>query len=170
MHDIERLSDGEVRLIDALAQQSSTQRTLARAAGLSLGMTNILIKRLVKKGLIKVVTLNGRTLSYMLTPHGFSEKVKRTYEYITVSIRFIDRVRNNILTIVSEWPDTSPLYITGTGELAQLASETLREAGRTFEQVGAISDLEGKTGLCLICLPEIPPSAPAGLVLKSIVA
>ena len=170
MHDIERLSEGEARLIEALAERSSSQRILARAAGLSLGMTNILIKRLVKKGLIKVVTLNGRTLSYMLTPRGFAEKVKRTYEYITVSIRFIDRVRSNILSIVAALPEGSPLYIAGPGELAQLAAETLRESGRVFEQVNTVADLEGKIGVCLVCLPEMPVPIPPGLIVKSIVA
>lgn len=160
---VAELTDGEIRLIEVLGESKTTQRTLARAAGLSLGMTNLLIKRLVKKGLIKVVTLNGRTLTYMLTPRGFSEKLKRSYDYVTASIRYIDRIRTRIPELIQN--HEGPVCVVGTGELAQLTQETLKQIGRRY---AFISDLSEATpgSLCLFCRPELPVGIPNGLTVE----
>lgn len=151
------ISDSEARLIAALEDQT-TQRNLARATGFSLGMTNLLIKRLVKKGLIKVVTMNGRTLSYILTPTGFAEKLKRSYDYVTASMRYIAQVRERIRIIVTAAPQESPVYIVGSGELLQLTQETLREIGvecNAFDSFEALPK-PGNGRVCLICEREFP--------------
>ena len=52
------------------------QRTLATRTGISLGMTNIIIKKLIKKGYIKAKQLNQKKIQYILTPKGFTEKAR----------------------------------------------------------------------------------------------
>lgn len=158
-----QLSDGEARLIASLSNETVNQRNLAKEAGMSLGMTNLLIRRLVKKGLIKVVTLNGRTLSYMLTPTGFAEKLKRSYDYVTTSIRYITRVRARIRQLVDEHASSCPVFILGAGEVPNLAEETLREMGREYTVCQSLEMLpaDGK-GLCLVCSAEVGPEKPAG--------
>jgi len=168
--DIESgLSDSEARLIEVLGDQT-TQRTLARATGFSLGMTNLLIKRLVKKGLIKVVTMNGRTLSYILTPQGFAEKLKRSYDYVASSIRHIAQLKSSIRQILGESGEQGPVYLLGGGELAQLTEETLRDLGRAWVTVTTVEELQNSpAGLCLICGPELPAAVPPGFVVRTVV-
>ena len=62
--------------------EAINQRQIANGTGLSLGSVNILLKKLVKKGLVKIERLNARSLRYILTPHGLAEKSKLTYRYI----------------------------------------------------------------------------------------
>ena len=52
----------------------TSQREIAERVGLSAGTVNLLIKKMVKKGFIKLERINGRTLRYILTPQGIAEK------------------------------------------------------------------------------------------------
>lgn len=132
---VANLNSKEFALIENLEAQQS-QRGLAKAAGLSLGMTNMLLRRLIKKGYVKVVTLNGRTLRYMLTPTGFAEKVKRSYDFLIISLRQLNEVRSRIRDVVAaEAGHSRPIWVAGQNELAGLAKDVLREAGIQFEVI-----------------------------------
>jgi len=54
---------------------SPSQRYLARKLNISLGLANSFIKRLAKKGYVKITTIPRNRVKYMLTPQGFAEKV-----------------------------------------------------------------------------------------------
>ncbi|MCX7025246.1 MAG: transcriptional regulator [Spirochaetes bacterium] len=58
-----------------------TQRELAKHAGVSLGMTNVLLKRFSEKGWLLVRRANARNISYALTPDGINEIARRTFRY-----------------------------------------------------------------------------------------
>ena len=73
-------------LLDAIgAGTPVTQRHLSRRLGMALGLTNTFLKRMLRKGHIKITTIPGRRLLYALTPKGASEKIRLTYDYIHVS-------------------------------------------------------------------------------------
>jgi len=76
--------------------ENATQRDIARSTGMSLGSVNVLIKRLMKKGLLKIERLNPRTIRYILTPQGLKEKAERTYRYILSSYNQINRINTSI--------------------------------------------------------------------------
>jgi len=69
-----------------------TQRELAKKTGLSLGSVNVLLKRLIHKGLIKIEHINSRTIKYILTPKGLMEKARLTYQYIVSSYNYISGI------------------------------------------------------------------------------
>ena len=64
-----------------------TQRQLSSKLNISLGKTNYLLRKLIKKGLIKVKNFSHRPgkikkISYILTPKGLKEKVRLTYHFL----------------------------------------------------------------------------------------
>jgi len=60
----------EYRVLNHLQENEiTTQRKISSNTGLSLGAVNLLLKKMVRKGLIKVEKLNARTVRYILTPH-----------------------------------------------------------------------------------------------------
>lgn len=68
----------ELTLLEALytmegEQGPVSQRALARKAGLSLGMTNTLLKRFFERGWIKLTRLDARKVHYAMTPEGVEE-------------------------------------------------------------------------------------------------
>jgi DNA-binding MarR family transcriptional regulator len=88
------------------------QRDLARIAGASLGMTNVILKRLAKRGWISIKKLNSRNIQYAVTLEGMNELIHRSYRYFKRTIRHVayhkDRIdeailaakKNNILAVL----------------------------------------------------------------------
>jgi len=110
---------------------SITQRSLATKLGVALGLTNLYLKRLAKKGYIKVTTLPRNRVKYLLTPRGIAEKTRLTYEYMTYSLRQYLRARqllqNSLRPLVQQPHRRIAFY--GTGEAAEVAFICLKEIG-----------------------------------------
>ncbi|MFA6696321.1 MAG: winged helix-turn-helix transcriptional regulator [Sphaerochaeta sp.] len=79
----------------------ATQRELSEHIGVSLGTINILLKRMVKKGLVKIERLQPNSVKYFLTPAGIADKIERTYGYIVRTYRELGWFRSRIITILS---------------------------------------------------------------------
>ncbi len=80
---LKKMQDVEVLILEELKKNPDiTQRDLSEKTGLSLGMVNMLLKKFVKKGFVKLERLNSRSFRYILTAEGFKEKSKKTIEYI----------------------------------------------------------------------------------------
>jgi len=77
--------------------QDATQRELSEHIGLSLGTINILLKRMVKKGLVKIERLQPNSVKYFLTPAGLLDKLERTYGYVLRTYTEINHLRTRIV-------------------------------------------------------------------------
>ena len=68
------------------AEHISSQKSLAKELGYSVGKINYIIKALVAKGLIKVENFaksnNKRSYRYLLTPKGIEEKITLTQKFV----------------------------------------------------------------------------------------
>ena len=116
--------DKEHRLLDVLSRDASlSQRQVAKETGLSLGMVNLVLARLVKTGAIKVVSLNGRTARYLLTPTGVAEKTRRAYEYLHRTMATFRDLRARIDRLIAELyaEGAREFVIQGEGEVADIA-------------------------------------------------
>ena len=76
------------------------QRTISHRTGISLGLTNLIIKRLITKGYIKATQLNRKKIQYMLTPKGFSEKADKSYRFALKTITHFRMLKDNIQNIL----------------------------------------------------------------------
>lgn len=63
------------------------QRDLAAIAGLSLGMTNAILKRLAVKGLLTIKRVNNRNIRYIVTPTGIEALTRKSYRYFKRTIK-----------------------------------------------------------------------------------
>jgi len=73
-----------------------TQRDMAKATGLSLGSINLLIKRMVYMGIVKVEKMKNRTTMYSLTSLGIKQKAEGIYKYISEAYAFLRNLNDNI--------------------------------------------------------------------------
>jgi len=95
------LADKEFLIIKQISENSQlNQRTIAQKTGLSLGLVNLIIKKLAKTGYIKIKMLNGKKIEYILTPKGFSEKIKKTYNYVLKTINYFSNTTERIKQII----------------------------------------------------------------------
>ncbi|MCP9456377.1 MAG: winged helix-turn-helix domain-containing protein [Nitrospira sp.] len=127
--------------------EAVTQRSLATKLGVALGLANLYLKRLVRKGYVKVTTIPPHRIRYLLTPQGVAEKSRLTSEYVKYSLSYYRDMRRRLKTAL-ETPVRSGakrLAVYGTGELAELAYLTLRELGLAF--VGFVDDRAAGTFL-----------------------
>lgn len=87
----------ELSVLSYIDQNSdATQRELSEHIGVSLGSINILVKRLVKKGLVKIERLQPNSVRYFLTPQGLANKIERTCSYIVRTYQEIGLYRRRI--------------------------------------------------------------------------
>lgn len=98
------------------------QRIIAKRVGISLGLTNLIIKRLIKKGYIKIKEVPPRTIQYILTPKGFAEKTIKTYRYTLQTIKTLEAIKTGIQEIVENayGKGGRDFLILGNGELVSL--------------------------------------------------
>jgi len=138
--DIEAHRD--LKLLEAVQQDSRvTQRSLSTQLGIALGLTNIYLKRLVRKGLIKCVNVQSNRISYLITPRGIAEKVRLTYEFMDYSLHLYGEVRQHLRSVIQECAaGDRRVAIFGRGEAAEISYLSLKEFG--LEPI-AIFDVEG---------------------------
>jgi DNA-binding MarR family transcriptional regulator len=113
-----------LKLLEAIESgERITQRELAQDLNVSLGLVNAFMKRLAKKGYFKITTIPKNRAKYLLTPKGFQEKSRLTYEYIRYSIGFYREIREILLTLFERLQDegVERIALYGCGEVAELA-------------------------------------------------
>jgi len=104
------------------------QRTISHHTGISLGLTNLIIKRLITKGYIKAAQLNRKKIQYMLTPKGFSEKADKSYRFALKTITHFRMLKNNIQNLVNDRYKNGcdRFEVNGNGELADIIELAIR--------------------------------------------
>jgi len=73
-----------------------TQRSLSTKLGIALGLTNACLKKMVKKGYVKVANMDRNRIHYLLTPRGVAEKASLTYEYLQYAVEFYRETRARV--------------------------------------------------------------------------
>ena len=136
----------------------ATQRTLAAKLGVALGLTNLYLKRLVRKGYIKITTIPRNRIRYLLTPQGFTEKSRLTYLYMQYSLSYYRDMRVRLTEMMSTFDAAhhQRVVIYGTTELAELAYLSLREMN-----VDCVGFIDGSSRESFL---SCPVSSPEGIV------
>jgi DNA-binding MarR family transcriptional regulator len=158
------LNEREFELVNIVgAQLGANQRDLSRQLDISLGMTNMLIRRLVSKGYIRIRQLNKKKTQYILTPKGFAEKYLKSVHYTLKTIRSIGLIRTQLNLIIQRLyaQGERVFVILGSSDLTELVEMSLSQpqwAGVQFSRVEDVSD--HSEGIVLICREQvnIPPS------------
>jgi hypothetical protein len=122
-----------VLLSEVERDASVTQRSLSSKLGVALGLTNLYLKRLALKGYIKITTIPGNRIQYLLTPQGLTEKSRLTYQYMKYSLSYYKDIRTRLKAMLSalDGVQGQRVVIVGTGELAELAYLSVKEMNMT---------------------------------------
>ena len=137
----------------------ATQRTLAIKLGVALGLTNLYLKRLVRKGSIKITTIPRNRIRYLLTPQGLVEKSRLTYQYMQYSLSYYRNMRGRLKEMLSSFDGTNGqrVAIYGTNELAELAYLSLREMN-----IDCVGFIDGGSRESFLSCPVSSPEGIAG--------
>lgn len=157
-----------LQILDELSNNNSlTQRDLSSRLGIALGLVNSYIKNLVKKGFITVKMIPTKRYAYYLTPKGFAEKTRLTYDLLHDYTRVYREARNNLKQLFHDMQTNGMkrVVFAGVDEVAEIAYITLQET--TLELV-AVTDTE-HAGKNFIGMDVHPFSAIKGMSYDSIV-
>ena len=127
--------NADFRELDLLTEIQDTpktsQRDLAGRLGISLALTNLLLRNIASKGYVRVTRAGWRRWVYALTPAGFSRKIQLLVTYVHHFLEQYQRVRQTLrqelepLALHAE----SRVAIVGTGDFAELVYLALKDFG-----------------------------------------
>lgn len=125
---MDKITLKELKVIDSIYRNSDTsQRDIARDGGFSLGLTNILVNRLIKKGYVKASRLNAKKMSYIITPRGLKEKARKSYKFMRRSFSVINKLKGRITDFAMDQYSGGKreFLILGNGELSDITEFVL---------------------------------------------
>jgi DNA-binding MarR family transcriptional regulator len=77
----------DLQLLEELEKTPNlSQRELSNKFGIALGVTNACLKRMIRRGWIRLRKVPPRRIGYYLTPKGFAEKAKLTMTFLSYNI------------------------------------------------------------------------------------
>jgi DNA-binding MarR family transcriptional regulator len=131
--------DSEYLLLDTIneltrANSDISQRDLSRTINMSLGMTNMLIKRLSQKGFVIIQKVSPRKVTYVLTPDGMNELARRTYRYLKSTMRKVADYKEVIVSIAIDAKKRGfvRIGILGKSDIDFIIEYAARNAGLEF--------------------------------------
>lgn len=94
--------ENELKILELISQGKVdiSQRDISRIIGMSLGMTNSILKRFAEKGLITIKKVNNRNIHYALTSEGLDEIGQRSLKYFKRTIKNVVIYRDAINEII----------------------------------------------------------------------
>ena len=109
---------------------AKSQRALAKDAEIALGLANAYIKRLIRKGLVKVVQAPAHRYFYYITPKGFREKARLTAEYLSDSLAMFRIARSEYDQLMStcKLQGYRHIAMVGVSDLAEIAALSARSS------------------------------------------
>lgn len=144
-------SDKEAIILEHIYYDDSLkQRELADKAGISLGMTNAILKRLIEKGWLMTKRLNRRNISYVVSPAGIEEIFKRSYRYFKRTIDDVTLYREKIEQLIAEAAADGYgcVLLVGKSDLDFLVEYACGKAGIKFNK--ADSDKETQKNMFIL--------------------
>jgi DNA-binding MarR family transcriptional regulator len=132
--------DRELIVLEHIAEASVVrQRDIARILGMSLGMTNSILKRLARKGLITIRKINNRNVMYAVSPRGFEQIARRSYRYLRRTIKNVVWYRQTIESLMSLVVSQgfSEVALVDDSDLDFIVEHACVEAGLRYRHVSA---------------------------------
>ncbi len=119
-----------------------SQRELSHKFGIALGVTNACLKRMARRGWIRILSQNHHKIGYFLTPKGFSEKTKLTLHLISWTVQHYstlkDIIGERLLEMQNKGVERIVFY--GLSDEMEIAFVTLQ--GLNLKLVGIVEDEE----------------------------
>ena len=136
-----------LQLLEEVSKNSAiSQRKLSNSLGVALGVTNACLKKMIRKGHIKVKGINHKRIAYYLTPEGFTEKTRLTYNFLQHTVSYYKNLKQKVtskLDLISK-SGAKRIVFYGAGEVMEVAFICLQETN--LELLGIIDDSRDKHG------------------------
>lgn len=150
----------DLAILSAIAENERlTQRHLARELGVAVSLANLYLRRLTRKGFIRIINVRRNRLQYLLTPTGIAEKSRLTYSSMCSALARYREAREVLREALRPLAETGHKTIAfyGTGEAAEVAYVCLKENGLELSMVFDSTEGEQFLGLPVRRLQDLAP-------------
>jgi len=133
----------DLRLLEELERNPIiSQRELSHKFGIALGVTNACIKRMVRKGWVRIRGFDHRRIGYYLTPKGFVEKSRLTFHLVSGIVQHYSELKQVIgeRLLEIERDGMKRIVFYGVSDEMEVAYITLQ--GVALKLVGIVEDDE----------------------------
>ncbi|MBM4305815.1 MAG: winged helix-turn-helix transcriptional regulator [Deltaproteobacteria bacterium] len=119
-----------------------SQRELSHKYGIALGLTNACLKRMARRGWIRIMNLDHHKIGYYLTPKGFAEKANLTLHLISWTVQHYSTLKEIIGRKILEMENSGVKRIVfyGISDEMEIAYITLQ--GVNLKLIGIVEDQE----------------------------
>ena len=134
-----------LQLLDEISKgEPLSQRALSKKLNVALGLVNSYLKNLISKGYVTIKTIPANRYTYYLTPKGFSEKTRLTYQLLQDYTNIYKEARRDFRKLFHDLSETGAkkVVFAGVDEVAEIAYLSLQEVD--IELAGVFDDI--KTG------------------------
>jgi DNA-binding MarR family transcriptional regulator len=150
-----------------------SQRELSHKFGIALGVTNACLKRMARKGLIRIRGLNHRKIGYYLTPKGFAEKAELTLNLFSYIVHHYSELKTIISKRLLEMQQYGLQRIVFYGVTDEMEVAYITLQGVNLKLVGIVEDDEKFKpqiifGHELEPVSRVPELKPDGILITSL--
>ncbi|MBZ0109619.1 MAG: winged helix-turn-helix transcriptional regulator [Candidatus Scalindua rubra] len=120
----------ELEILERLENNGHlTQRDLSKEVGIALGLVNHLLKKMVKKGWIKIKNIDAKKIRYLITPEGAREKSSLLYKRVESTIHFYLEakrvIKDKVIHLKNEGIEDVSIY--GINHISEVLFIVLKE-------------------------------------------
>jgi DNA-binding MarR family transcriptional regulator len=132
------------QILQAIASgERLTQRTLAREMGVAVGLANLLIRRLVGKGYVRIANMGARHVKYLMTPAGWDALAHATRLSLENTVHLYtqtrEQIRDSLASISQQCAEhEKQIVFYGAGDVAEIAYVSLQNTDLSL--VGVVDD------------------------------
>ncbi|MCF6147839.1 MAG: winged helix-turn-helix transcriptional regulator [Candidatus Kuenenia sp.] len=131
----------QYNILETLANSDRiSQRQLSSQLGINVASVNFALKKLTKRGLIKVLGTNPRRIRYILTSKGITEKTQIAYNFLNRNFHFYKAVRKDVETKIQNIPFNGQARVAlyGVTDLMEIAYLVIQD--KELDLVAVIDD------------------------------
>jgi DNA-binding MarR family transcriptional regulator len=144
-------SDQELLVLEKIHSYTDRvrQRDLAQVFGISLGMANTIVKRLVSKGWLTIRKVNNRNVRYAVSPRGIEQISRRSYRYFKQTVKNIVCFKKDIEIFVRSVgaQGYNGILLIGKSELDFIVQHACRICGMAFQHEPSPKTAESRMNL-----------------------
>ncbi len=133
----------DLRLLEELERNPIvSQRELSHKFGIALGVTNACLRRMIRKGWVRIKGFDHRRIGYHLTPKGFVEKSRLTFGLISGIVQHYSELKQVIgeRLLEMEQKGKERIVFYGVSDEMEVAYVTLQ--GVHLKLIGIVEDDE----------------------------
>ena len=158
----------ELDILEAIHNRRNIkQRDLAHVLGISVGMTNAIIRRLAQKGFLTVRKVNNRNIRYAVSSRGLEALTTRSVRYLKSTIRNVVDSKEAIeaLVVAVKRVGYNEISLVGTSALDFVVEHVCGKFGVGYRQIRYLSGSQAPAGETPAPEPQPPareqaPAAP----------